>query len=205
VTVDTFNAQMKMLSDSGYHTILPGQLYDYLTRGSALPSKPIMLSFDDSHEEHFSIAAREMKKYGFKGVFFIMTIAIDKPNYLSSEEIKSLSDEGHTIACHTYDHPLLTKLRDNEWTKEIDEPRRQLEKIIGKPVYYFAYPYGGWNERAIAELKKSGIKAAFQLSEQQSQTDPLFTIRRIMVVDTWPLAKFQKEIHSSFNEKKRDY
>ena len=205
VTEKTFDAQMKMLFDSGYHTILPDELYDHLTSGSGLPSKPIMLSFDDSHEEHFSIAANDMKKYGFRGVFFVMTIAIDKPGYLSREEIRSLVDEGHTVACHTYDHPILTRLQDNEWTKEIDESKKLLEQITGKPVYYFAYPYGAWNERVIEELKKRGIKAAFQLSEQQSLRDPLFTIRRIMVSDTWSTAKLDEEIHTAFNQKNLAY
>jgi peptidoglycan/xylan/chitin deacetylase (PgdA/CDA1 family) len=201
VTDSVFHIQIKMLHDSGYHTILPDQLYDYLTKGSALPSRPIMLTFDDSHEEHYSIAARELEKYGFRGVFFVMTVAIDKPHYLSHQEIKALSDEGHTVACHTYDHPLLTKLQDEQWSKQIDKPRELLEKITGKPVDYFAYPYGGWNQRAVDEVKKRGIKAAFQLSDKQSQHDPLFTIRRIMVSDTWSTAKLGEEIHSAFNRK----
>ena len=40
-------AELKMLHDSGYHTILPDQLYAYLTKGTALPSRPVMLTFDD--------------------------------------------------------------------------------------------------------------------------------------------------------------
>ena len=137
VTEQTFDDQMKMLHDSGYHTILPDQLYNYLTKESALPSKPIMLSFDDSHEEHFSVAAKEMEKYGFRGVFFVMTIAIDKPNYLSSQEINALASNGHVIACHTYDHPLLTRLKDDDWNKEIDRPKKLLEQITGKPSELF--------------------------------------------------------------------
>ena len=65
---------------------------------------------------------------------------------------------------------------------------------------YFAYPYGAWNEQAVEEVKKRGIKAAFQLSEQQSSQDPLFTIRRIMVSDTWSTAKLNREIHTAFNQ-----
>ena len=42
-----------MLADSGYHTILPDQLYDYLTKGTPLPSKPIMLTFDDTDLDQF--------------------------------------------------------------------------------------------------------------------------------------------------------
>src|SRR5882757_5931334 len=44
----TLREQLKMLHDSGYHSILPDQLYAYLTNGAALPSKPIMLTFDDT-------------------------------------------------------------------------------------------------------------------------------------------------------------
>src|SRR5882757_6004875 len=35
-----FAAQMRMLADSGYHTISPDQLYAYLISGDKLPSKP---------------------------------------------------------------------------------------------------------------------------------------------------------------------
>jgi len=201
VTEKTFDDQVKELHDSGYHTILPDDLYNYLTKGSPLPSKPIMISFDDSHEEHFSIAAKELEKYGFRGVFFVMTIAIDKPHYLSRQEIYELAKEGHAIACHSYDHPLFTRLQDNDWAREIDKPRKLLEQITGKAVDYFAYPYGAWNEKAVDELKQRGIKAAFQLSEQQDSKDPLYTIRRVMVSDTWSTAKLEAEIHSAFNRR----
>src|SRR3954470_10211331 len=36
VTVAQFKAQMKALADSGYHTVLPNQLYDYLVYGTPL-------------------------------------------------------------------------------------------------------------------------------------------------------------------------
>jgi len=201
VTEKDFDDQIKELHDSGYHTILPDDLYNYLTKGSALPSKPVMISFDDSHEEHFSIASKELERYGFRGVFFVMTIAIDKPHYLDRQEIYALAKTGHVIACHTYDHPLLTRSRNIDWTEEIDKPKKLLEQITGKPVRYFAYPYGAWDERSIDELKRRGIKAAFQLSEQQDLKNPLYTIRRIMVSDSWSTAKLEEEIHSAFNRK----
>ena len=51
----SFKEHIKMLADSGYHTILPDQLYDYLTKGAALPSKPIMLTFDDTDLDNHTI------------------------------------------------------------------------------------------------------------------------------------------------------
>ena len=57
-----------------------------------------MLTYDDTDEEQYSIAFKEMNKYGFKGVYFIMTIAINRPRYMSKEQIKELSDSGNVIA-----------------------------------------------------------------------------------------------------------
>ncbi|WP_395626574.1 polysaccharide deacetylase family protein, partial [Daejeonella sp.] len=104
VPIAEFKSQMKMLADSGYHTILPDQLYDYLVYGKKLPKKPIMLTFDDTKLDQYTAAIPEMNKYGFKGVFFIMTVSIGKANYMSKAQIKELSDAGHVIGSHTYDH-----------------------------------------------------------------------------------------------------
>lgn len=176
-----FEEQLRSLHDSGYHTILPEQLYQYLTTGAALPAKPVMLTFDDSHEGHFSIARPILDRYGFKGAFFITTAYIGKKNYLTADQIKELSDKGHAIAAHTYDHPFITTLKGKQWDKQIDIPKQKLEKITGLKIEYFAYPYGVWNEEAINELKGRGIKAAFRLYGKKSETESLFTIRRLMV------------------------
>ena len=56
VTIPVFKEQLKMLADSGYHTVLPDQLYDYLAKGGPLPPKPFMLTFDDTRLEHKQIA-----------------------------------------------------------------------------------------------------------------------------------------------------
>jgi peptidoglycan/xylan/chitin deacetylase (PgdA/CDA1 family) len=60
-----------------------------------------MITFDDTRGEQFSIGANEMDKYGFKGVFFVMTVSINRPNYLTKDQIKKLSNTGHVIAAHT--------------------------------------------------------------------------------------------------------
>jgi peptidoglycan/xylan/chitin deacetylase (PgdA/CDA1 family) len=211
VTPAEFTAQMKALADSGYHTILPDQLYNYLTRGGSLPSKPVMLTFDDTDEEQFSIAKGEMDKYGFKGVYFIMTISIGRPNYMTREQIKQLSDEGHVIASHTWDHHRVDRLKNentieyrgvkkvvNEWDFQLTNPKTQLEELTGKPVEYFAYPFGIWSKEAIPEIEKRGYKMAFQLSEKRDSLQPLYTARRMIVSPTWSAAGVIKVMKSTF-------
>jgi peptidoglycan/xylan/chitin deacetylase (PgdA/CDA1 family) len=188
--------QLKALHDMGYHTILPDQLYRHLLNGTPLPNKPVILSFDDTHTEHFSLAADVLKKYDYKAVFFIMTVCIGKKGYLGREQIKALSDQGHIIGCHTYNHPFVTKLRGKQWEQQIDKPKKMLEAITGRPVEYFAYPYGAWNEAAINELKARHIKAAFQLLGKESERAPLYSIRRMMV----PGNLAGKELVQSFSK-----
>ncbi|OWK72773.1 polysaccharide deacetylase [Flavobacteriaceae bacterium JJC] len=196
-----FAEQMKTLADAGYQTILPEQLYNYLVFDGPLPEKPIMITFDDTREAQFSIGATEMKKYGFKGVFFIMTVSINRPGYMSKEQIKSLSDGGHVIGVHTWDHHMVTKYKGDDWVTQLVKPKAQLEEITGKPVTDFAYPNGVWNTAAIAEIKKRDYKMAYILSTKRDPADPLYTIRRIIVSGNWSTQGMMNAVHSSFTKK----
>jgi len=211
VTVDNFKDQMKTLADSGYKTILPEQLEAYLKKGTPIPEKSVMLTFDDTDEEQFSIAKPEMDKYGFKGVYFIMTISIGRPRYMSKEQIKQLSDEGHVIGSHTWDHHRVDRLQNentieyrgkkivvNEWDFQLTNTKKQLEELTGKPVNYFAYPFGLWNKTALPEIEKRGYNMAFILSTARDEEKPLYTVRRIIVAPTWSSPGLLRVMRSSF-------
>jgi len=129
VSKETFAAHMKILADSGYHAILPAQLYDYLVYNKALPLKPVMITFDDSRVEHAAIAAPIMEKHGFRGVFFIMTITYNKKNYMTKEQIIQLAKAGHTIGLHSWDHTMVIKYKDAaDWKKEVTDPKKSLKQ-----------------------------------------------------------------------------
>lgn len=196
-----FADQMKALKDSGFETILPDQLYDYLVYGAQLPAKPIMITFDDTDLEQFTIGAKEMEKYGFRGVYFLMTISINRPRYMSSEQIKILADSGHAIESHTWDHSMVTKYKDGDWEKQFIQPMRKVEEITGKPAKYFAYPFGLWNEAAIPELKKAGYKMAFILSTSRDSSEPLFTVRRMIVPGQWSVKGMFSAMNKTFSNR----
>lgn len=198
VPINTFKEQMKMLADSGYKTILPEQLYNYLLNGVEIPEKSVMITFDDTDVDQFTDAKPELDKYGFKGVFFIMTVAIGKPNYMTKDQIKQLSDEGHTIGSHTYDHQNVKKYGEKEWKEQIEKPTEKLKSITGKPVEYFAYPFGLWNTEGIQPLKDRGMLAAFQLSAKRDPNDPLHSIRRIIVPGSWSASTMLNVMKRSF-------
>lgn len=198
VQIAAFKDHLKMLADSGYHTILPDQLYNYLAFNKPLPSKPIMLTFDDTDLDQYTIAWPEMKKYGFKGVFFIMTVSLGRPHYMSKEQVKELSDAGNVVASHTWDHHNFKKFQGKDWETQLDKPTKKLEEITGKDIKYFAYPFGLWNEQGLPELHKRGFLLAFQLAEKRDPNDPLMTVRRILDSGYWSTKTLSNSIRQSF-------
>lgn len=198
--VDAFKADLKLLADSGYHTVLPDQLYDYLAYGSPLPAKPVMLTYDDTDDDQFNIAGPEMKKYGFKGVFFIMTVSINRPKYMTKDQIKQLADEGHVVTSHTWDHHSVKGYKtDQDWLTQIEKPKKTIEDITGKQAIDFAYPFGLWNREAIPQLKKRGVRSAYILSTKRDPDDPLYTIRRIIASGYWSASTLHKSMIESFH------
>lgn len=198
VPPETFKAHMKMLHDSGYHTISPDQLNDYLTRGKALPGKPVLLTFDDGTLAQYTEALPVLEKYGFTATFFIMTVTLNKPDYLSRSQVKELSDKGNEIGCHTWDHHKVTQYTSKDWDMQLTEPTHDLQLITGKKVNYFAYPFGIWNKAAIEKLKELDYKASFQLSGAMDIYDPRYTIRRIIADGQWNATQLHSAIVRSF-------
>ncbi|MDJ0366022.1 polysaccharide deacetylase family protein [Hymenobacter sp. H14-R3] len=198
IPIAAFKAQMKMLADSGYHSIQPDQLYAYLTTGAQLPSKPVMLTFDDTDLDQFTIARPTLAQYGYKGVYFVMTVSLGRPHYMTKAMVKQLSDEGNQIGSHTWDHHNVKKYQGQDWVTQIDKPTKTLEEITGKKIKYFAYPFGLWNTPAFPELKQRGFVAAFSLAEKRDQQDPLFTIRRIIASGYWSPRTLHNSMVQSF-------
>ena len=198
IPVAAFKAQMKMLADSGYHSIQPDQLYAYLTTGAPLPPKPIMLTFDDTDLDQFTIARPTLAQYGYKGVYFVMTVSLGRPRYMTKAMVKQLADEGNQIGSHTWDHHNVKKYQGQDWVTQIDKPTKTLEDITGKKIKYFAYPFGLWNPPAFPELKQRGFVAAFSLAEKRDPQEPLFTIRRIIASGYWSPRTLHNNLVQSF-------
>jgi hypothetical protein len=68
-------------------------LHDYLVYDDNF--KPIVISFDELGASKYSLVLLKWQKYGFKAVFFcVMTVSVNRPNYLSKEQPR-LAEQGH--------------------------------------------------------------------------------------------------------------
>jgi peptidoglycan/xylan/chitin deacetylase (PgdA/CDA1 family) len=179
---DRFAGQIATLARAGYTTISPDQLLAYLQFGVALPARPILLTFDDASQGQYTNALPVLRQHRFTATFFVMTVVLDKPRWLSRAQVRDLHRRGMTIGAHSWDHHQVTGYSGADWRIQLAEPARELSRITGQPVRLFAYPYGEWNTAALPHLTAAGYHAAFQLGGAQDASQPLLTIRRMLAV-----------------------
>ena len=116
----------------------------------------VILSFDDAYINEWHATNQKLKKYFWKGTFFVCRI-----NTLDQSEIEKLlqmQKEGHEIAGHTYTHinavPFLTNHSIDEYLNQEIDPMLDLMGFYGLNVSTFAYPYGGRSKELDAALLK---------------------------------------------------
>jgi peptidoglycan/xylan/chitin deacetylase (PgdA/CDA1 family) len=193
-----FTAQMQALRDGGYTPITAAALIDHLQFGTALPPRPVLLTFDDGSATHHSVALPVLTGLGFPATFFPMTVVLNKSDWLSEDELRDLDRAGMTIGAHTWDHQRVDRLAGDQWSTQLDQPKARLAEILGHPVDLLAYPFGVWSQQALAQVNATGYRAAFQLSDPQDTAQPLLTIRRIMPPPTWDGPTLQGHLESTF-------
>jgi peptidoglycan/xylan/chitin deacetylase (PgdA/CDA1 family) len=193
-----FTAQLQTIRDGGYTPVTGEALVDHLEFGTALPAKPVLLTFDDGWGTHYSVGFPELTRFGFAATFFPQTMVLGAQDWLSEDQLRELDRAGMTIGAHTFDHKRVDRLVGDQWRVEIDEPRARLTGILGHPVDLMAYPYGVWSQEALGHVAAAGYRAAFQLGQAQDPAQPLLTIRRIMPPPTWDGPTLLANLESAF-------
>jgi peptidoglycan/xylan/chitin deacetylase (PgdA/CDA1 family) len=197
VRPSVFAAQMRALSRAGYSTITGDQLVEHLARGAPVPLKPVLLTFDDGSAGQYTHAFPVLRRHHFKATFFVMTVVLGKPGWLTRAQVRELDRAGMTIGAHTWDHKPVPQYRGSDWDTEITAPTRDLQRIVGHRIRLFAYPFGLHDSNAIEHLWRAGLRAAFQLAERLDRRHPLWTIRRIIVPEI-PPKQLLREMRNDF-------
>ncbi len=166
VRPSVFAAQMRALEQAGYTTITGDQLVEHLLRGKPLPDKPVLLTFDDASVGQYTHAFPVLRRHRFKATFFIMTVVLGKPGWLTRKQVRTLDRSGMTIGAHTWDHKAVPEYTGADWQTQIDAPIRDLQRLVGHRVRLFAYPFGLYDSDAIPHLLRAGSRAAFQLADR---------------------------------------
>jgi peptidoglycan/xylan/chitin deacetylase (PgdA/CDA1 family) len=74
---------------------------------------------------------------------------------------EAAADSLFEIGSHTRTHPYLSRRSFSGQREEISGGREDLERRIGRPVRYFAYPGGDYDERTLRAVREAKLAAAF--------------------------------------------
>lgn len=205
VAPDIFLAQMQYLRDHGYRSMTLGALCRLLREGRPLPSKTVVISFDDGFRNNYEVAFPVLMKLGFTATLFPVTGCIsgsmnwdktpDVPNLqlLRWEEIREMADKGLEIGAHSLTHRNLCKVSGGAARSEIVDSRSEIESKILRQVGVFAFPYGVSSDAVEEIVREAGFLGAVTMGfgKVKGGDDPL-RLKRLNVTGishVGPMAK----------------
>ncbi len=206
--VEDFEAQLAWLHKNGFQSITTAQLDAYLYENGALPSKPVLFTFDDGYLSNFVYAYPLLKQYGYTAVIFSVTGKIaEAPADFKPTLVQMLDGEtmqqcapvfefaSHTHSLHTTSgggRSALTDAGESEIRRDLRESLRVLAAYPGSTASVFSYPYGFYNDKVAGVLKQEGVRLAFRATGGRltRQSDP-YSLPRYAVSYRVSLEEFQ--------------
>ena len=87
--------------------------------------------------------------------------------WLTADNIKDLSDNGHIVGLHSYSHPTVMITKNYaEQRDEYETNKNQLEKIIQKKIFSVSYPCNSYNEDTLRCMNELGVTIGFRANMQ---------------------------------------
>jgi peptidoglycan/xylan/chitin deacetylase (PgdA/CDA1 family) len=198
VTPEDFRAQMNYLKANGYTTLTLDEAYKFFQSNEGVPEKSVVLTFDDGYEDNYVNAFPVLKEMGFKATVFVVTDYVDKIGlYMTSSQLKELDANGFQVESHTANHERLNELAYEQQLSTLKTSKEFLEKLLNRPVNYFAYPEGKFNASAKKAVADAGYKMAFTTAGTWSdKSDGILTLDRVYISAQRDFANFKLRVTS---------
>ncbi len=194
-----FAQQMRALQAAGFHAVSVDGVARYVRTGdrSALPRKPVLITFDDGRTDAMLQADPVLRDTGMRAAMFVIgTEAVSaSPFYVNWSGLKGYVSTGRwELENHTYDlHrtiddvkgllPIsdLVRVEPGETPRaferrigaDLDREQRSIAGHVGARPIAFSYPFGDWGQHrrtpwAAAAVRKV-VAARFQLAFDQDR------------------------------------
>jgi peptidoglycan/xylan/chitin deacetylase (PgdA/CDA1 family) len=126
------------------------------------PARPWMITFDDGGASSYTLIADRLDALGWRAHFFITTDYIDRPAFMTGEQIRELRSRGHLIGTHSCSHLSRVAARPlSEISREWRESVHILSDLLGEQVDTASVPGGEYSRQVAVAAAVEGIKALF--------------------------------------------
>lgn len=190
ITPDVFESDIDYLLKNGYTPINFKDLESYVSKGTYLPEKPVMITFDDGYYNNYLYVYPIIKEKNVKIVLSVIGKQAQKytelgdknPSYAhcSWDELKEMSDSGLVeIENHSFDLHSYTKTRKgaaknpgestDSYKKmlysDLINNHKMIESKVGTSPVIFTFPFGSMSSDAHDVVKDIGYKGSFSCIE----------------------------------------
>jgi len=166
-----FSRQLRLLALLGYRGVEFAEVARCLRERELPPRRAVAITIDDGYRDNLEVAAPLLRQRGFPATVFLVSGKLGGVNdwttegalanrpLLSPEQVDELRERGITIGAHTRRHPELPEEGDEAVEEEVGGSREDLRPRFGE-VATFAYPFGLFDERAVAAAADAGFEGA---------------------------------------------
>ena len=213
ISLSRFEEHMNYLAKNGYTTIDLGELKEFMEGRMSLPEKTVVITFDDGWRSVLN-ALPILKKQRFKATFFFVLEYLENtyPGFLSWSEISEItSHRDFDIGCHSHTHPWMDRNNLVSWIDgknkdrsmkdvlaEITGPKKVMEEKLLRPILYYSWPSGLYNDKLLSIARDAGYIATVTTDEGMNRPgmDPM-KIRRYNIWGHYGLAQFKQLLTSN--------
>ena len=184
---ERFADQMAVLAERGYSVLSLSQFTEWLNGARRFASPAALLTFDGCYSDQLENAVPVLDSLKFPGTFFPASagLACELPDAAAywRNTVLALTKGGHTVGCHTHNHPVLTRLSTTQVRQEVLGSKLTLEDALGERVSAFCYPYGAYDARVREVVQEAGFDVAFSvdLGGVKLGDDP-YSLKRLPVL-----------------------
>lgn len=173
--------------------------------GSATPGACYAaVTFDDGYQNIVDHALPELAQRGIPATLFIVPGALGRtPGWedystgdpamnepiISEDQLRKLPSDLVQIGSHTWTHPMLPALLEEEARNELSRSRVTLEEITKTKVKSFSFPYGAFNDNLIRWCRDAGYERVFTTQPRNAlfEANEYVVGRVVADPDDWPL------------------
>ncbi|TMB03717.1 MAG: polysaccharide deacetylase family protein [Deltaproteobacteria bacterium] len=174
VSESEFTSHLDALQRAGFHTVTFHEWLAHEDRGTPLPAKPIVLTFDDGFEDAYSTVLPALRARGMRGTFFVVTSLVARDpahrvargedgaqrRYLVWPEVRALAAAGMEIGSHGEHHLRMADLDRAQVLGELTRSKQTLDGVLGISTEVLAYPYNSVRRWIVPLARESGYRAA---------------------------------------------
>ncbi|HEX2073571.1 MAG TPA: polysaccharide deacetylase family protein [Geodermatophilus sp.] len=209
-----FEAQLDFLGERGFTPMTFSGLGAALRDGSALPERPVVLTFDDGYADFHREALPLLAARGWPATVFVTTgwlaDAEDRAGHPLDEmltwgQVAEVASAGIEIGAHSHSHPQLDQLPAAALAAELRDSRAYLEDRLGRRVSTLAYPFGYSSPRVRRDVAAAGYDFAAAVRNTRvrpSSTDlravPRLTVRRATTLEVFARILMRDDTTSVF-------